>query len=101
MNETMSLVMPLIAGLFLGAVFFGGLWWTVSRGLPSKSPAIWFFCSLWIRTITVVGGFYFVGQGDWRRLLVCLLGFLIARSAFSWHARKSNAVLSQVEEGAP
>jgi hypothetical protein len=26
-----------------------------------------------------VGGFYFVSQGDWRRLLGCLCGFMLAR----------------------
>jgi hypothetical protein len=27
----------------------------------------------------VLVGFYFVGRGDWHRLVACLLGFVIAR----------------------
>jgi F1F0 ATPase subunit 2 len=29
----------------------------------------------------VLAGFYFVARGDWKKLLPCLLGFLIARFA--------------------
>jgi F1F0 ATPase subunit 2 len=32
-----------------------------------------------LRTGIVLAGFYFVGGGRWQRLLVCLLGFSIAR----------------------
>ena len=79
MNETLSLVLALVAGVLLGAIFFGGLWWTVSRGLSSKRPALWFFGSLLLRTSIALTGFYFIAHGHWERLLLCLLGFVIAR----------------------
>jgi F1F0 ATPase subunit 2 len=63
----------------LGAVFFGGLWWTVRQGVGSKRPALLFFGSLLLRTAVVIAGFYFVGDGQWQRLLACLFGFVIAR----------------------
>ena len=43
------------------------------------SPALWFSGSLLIRTSAALGGFYWVSQGEWLRLLACLLGFLLAR----------------------
>jgi F1F0 ATPase subunit 2 len=79
MNETSSIVLSLLAGVLFGTIFFGGLWWTVRRGLSSKSPALLFVGSLFLRTIITVAGFYFVSHGDWRRLLACLLGLLLAR----------------------
>ncbi len=79
MNEITNLILALIAGGLLGAIFFGGLWWTVRRGVSSESPAAWFFSSLLLRTSIAVAGFYFVSHGNWRRLLACLLGFLLAR----------------------
>ena len=79
MNETVSLVPALLAGVLLGAMFFGGLWWTVRKGVSSKQPAFWFFGSLVLRTSIALAGFYFVGRGHWERLLVCILGFVIAR----------------------
>ena len=79
MNNYLFLVFALVAGLLLGAIFFGGLWWTVRKGVFSKSPALWFLGSSLVRMSLVLAGFYFVGRGDWRRLVVCLLGFIIAR----------------------
>jgi len=79
MNNVLLLALALVAGLLLGVIFFGGLWWTVRRGLFAGSPALWFLGSLLLRMGIVLAGFYFVGRGDWQRLLTCLLGFIIAR----------------------
>ena len=79
MNETLSLTLALVTGVLLGAMFFGGLWWTVRKGVSSKRPALWFFASLLLRTSITLAGFYFIARGHWGRLLVCLLGFFIAR----------------------
>ena len=81
MNDVASLTVALLAGIFLGALFFGGLWWTVRKGLSARHPAWWFFASTLLRVSGAVAGFYFVSHGDWRRWVVCLLGFLIARAA--------------------
>ena len=79
MNEMLSLALAGVAGLLLGAIFFGGLWWTVRKGVSSKRPALWFFGSLVLRMSIALAGFYFVGRGHWERLVACLLGFIIAR----------------------
>jgi len=79
MNETVILVLAGSAGVVLGAIFFGGLWWTVRRGLSSKRPASWFLGSLLLRTGIILAGFYLVSGGHWERLLACLLGFVMAR----------------------
>jgi F1F0 ATPase subunit 2 len=79
MRETLLLVLALLGGISLGIVFFGGLWWTVQRGVSAKQPALWFFGSLMMRTAIVVAGFYFVMHGDWRRLVASLFGFILAR----------------------
>jgi F1F0 ATPase subunit 2 len=51
-----------VAGVLLGAIFFGGLWWTVRKGVSSKRPALCFFGSLLLRTSIALAGFYFVGR---------------------------------------
>ena len=93
MNETLNLVLALFAGAMLGSFFFGGLWWTIRRGLSSGLAALWFSGSLLVRTLIAVTGLYFVSHGDWRRLIACLLGFLLARMAV-------NRLTRIVEEGA-
>jgi F1F0 ATPase subunit 2 len=79
MIDAEVLVLAGAAGLLLGAIFFGGLWWTVRRGVASQRAALWFLGSLVIRTGISLAGFYFVSGGRWDRLLACLLGFTIAR----------------------
>jgi F1F0 ATPase subunit 2 len=79
MNDFPTLIMACVAGLMLGAFFFGGLWWTVRRGLVSKQSALWFTGSMLLRTSITLVGFYFVGRGNWKRLVAALLGFVIAR----------------------
>ncbi len=79
MNETFGLMLTLVTGLLLGGIFFGGLWWTVQKGLSSQWSAFWFLGSLLLRTGITLTGFYLVANGHWERLLMCLPGFIIAR----------------------
>ncbi len=79
MNETLILGLAWAAGFLLGLFFFGGLSWTVRKGVSSTRPALWFIGSLLVRTGVVIAGFYLVASGDWRRLLPCLVGFVIAQ----------------------
>ena len=79
MNEILNLALALVMGVFIGAIYFGGLWWTVRQGSVSKRPAIWFLGSLLLRTSIAMAGFYLISHGHWENLLVCLLGFVIAR----------------------
>lgn len=84
MHEFLVLTTAFTAGVLLGAVFFGGLWWTVVRGLSSPQPALWFFPSLLLRTGILVAGFYWVGREYWDRWLLCLIGFVLARILIRW-----------------
>ena len=79
MDETLSLVLALVAGVLLGAIFFGGLWWTVQKVVSSNRSTLWFFVSLLMRTSILLAGFYLIAHGHWERLLMCLLGFVVAR----------------------
>ncbi len=87
MNETLTLVMAGLAGLALGAFFFGGLWWTVRRGTSSKQPALWFVGSLLLRMSITLAGFYFIGRGRWQQLVACVVGFVVARLIVLWLTR--------------
>ena len=78
-NEGVVLALALMTGILLGAVFFGGLWWTIRKGVSSKQPALWFLGSVLLRTAIALAGFYLIARGHWERLLVCLVGFLVAR----------------------
>lgn len=80
MNEIFVFSLAMMAGLLLGIVFFGGLWWTVQKGISSGKPAVWLSGSLLLRMGIALAGFYFTADGHWDRLLACLSGFLIMRT---------------------
>ena len=80
MSDAGTWAAAMLAGAALGAVFFGGLWWTVQRGAASPAPARWFLGSLVLRTAVVLTGFYALGADHPLRLGLCLLGFLLARA---------------------
>jgi F1F0 ATPase subunit 2 len=94
MNDLMVLALAAAGGAVLGMMFYGGLYWTIRRGIESKSPALWFSASLLLRTALALIGFYAISGGDWRRLLACVPGFLLARVVVTWWGYRS-AVRSQ------
>lgn len=79
MNEYIYFIGALIAGILLGFIFFGGLWFTSRKSLTSKNPAALVLGSFIFRTGILLVGFYFISDGNWKRTLICLLGFIIAR----------------------
>jgi F1F0 ATPase subunit 2 len=89
MRETLTLGLAWAAGAMLGVMFFGGLWWTVRKGVASQRPAVWFSVSLLLRMSLALAGMYLVSGGHWERLLLCLLGFLMARLFVTWQTRPS------------
>jgi F1F0 ATPase subunit 2 len=99
MNETLILAGSLLVGTLLGAFFFGGLWWTVRKSPLSEWSGLLFSGSFLLRMGVAVAGFYFVSRGDWRRLVACLFGFLLARIAVTrlirLPASKSTRILQE------
>lgn len=76
----LGLLTALVAGLGLGLLFFGGLWWTVRRLPDSDRPGLLLGGSVLLRTALVVTGFWLVMAASWQRAAACLLGFLLART---------------------
>ncbi|MDP3510234.1 MAG: ATP synthase subunit I [Candidatus Melainabacteria bacterium] len=103
-NSFVVLAIAASAGFALGFVFYGGLYWTVSRGLASKNPALWFIGSLLVRVVIVLAGFYFVSSYpvqvspapphsagpilQMERLISCLVTFTITGLIIRWFTRE-------------
>jgi len=83
-NEGIGIIFAGIVGLLLGGFFFGGLLWTVRKGVSSSSPVLLFAGSFVIRTVIVLAGFYFVSNEDWKRIVSCLIGFIISKIIIKW-----------------
>jgi F1F0 ATPase subunit 2 len=100
MNEALILAGSLLAGILLGTFFFGGLWWTIRMCPPSEWSGLIFAGSLLIRMAIAVTGFYLVSHGEWRKLVACLTGFLLARIAVTRLIRLPSAKSTRIlQEG--
>ncbi len=98
MGERLILLLASMGGGVLGVIYFGGLWWTVRKGLASERPALWFFGSMLLRMSIVLAGFYFIAHGHWQRLLLSLLGFIIARLVVTRLTRTAEKPINLAEE---
>ena len=100
LNLMSQFFLSLVFGMLLGSIFFGGLWLTV-RYLPkARQPWLLFLVSSLMRTAITVSGFWFVGirlsaTDQWQRIVVCLLGFILARYLFTRQAKAENASVSR------
>jgi len=69
-NDLQPLLPASAAGLALGAIFFGGLWWTVRKVASSPWPALWVLVSLAVRMSMALAAFTSsrkaIGAGCWR-----------------------------------
>jgi F1F0 ATPase subunit 2 len=73
----------LVLGIVLGVTYFGGLWWTVNRGLRAANPAAWFATSTLLRMALLLGCFRLVLYGGWQDAVACAFGVLLARGAIT------------------
>lgn len=98
MNEFIKIALAGVAGLGLGTFFFYGLWFTVRKTLTTRSPALWVLGSFVVRVAVTVTGFYYVGNGNWQRLVACLLGLVVARYMVIYLTRSAEARPQSVEK---
>jgi F1F0 ATPase subunit 2 len=92
MNIQLLMILLFVWGIFLGVVFFGGLWLTVKKCLNTELPGLFFAASLFIRLGIVLSGFYLSienfgivpgrqPQGNpLHNIILTFAGFFIARA---------------------
>jgi len=88
MSDVLVLARGFGAGVLLGAVFYGGLWWTVRR-VAAKAQGLLLLGSFLSRSAIALSGFCAVARADWQGWAACLLGFLAARIVVSYLVRSS------------
>ena len=79
-HEIAALTLVFFTGVAIGAAFFGGLWWTVLKGVRIRRAALLFLTSFLLRTAFVLIAFYLLGAAHFDRLAACLLGFVLGRA---------------------
>ena len=74
-----------LAGVLVGLVFFGGLWWTVQAATRSRHPYRLLFISWVLRmAVLLVAVRLLIGEGHWERGVAAVVGILVARTILLW-----------------
>lgn len=82
MTDTTAVQVTLAAaaGVLIGLLYFGMLWWTVRRMVSARSPALLAMASFLIRTAVAAAGIVAVARGKPLPLLAAVAGFLVGRT---------------------
>jgi F1F0 ATPase subunit 2 len=80
MIDVLFLLLSLLAGIAAGALFFEGLWRTITKAVLSARPVALIILSFIVRTILLLLLLAFVSQGNAFRLGGCMAGFLLGRT---------------------
>lgn len=98
MNDVLLMILAFVAGIALGVIFFGGLWYTVKKVITAKIPALWVLGSFIVRIGIVLIGFYFISSGSWQRLISCFVGFIAARFIVIYFTKTIDAKQSLIKK---
>ncbi len=83
-----------LAGIILGFVYFGGLWWTIEAVSRRNQPAWSLALSFVLRITLLMGGLYSVLLvGVWH-LVACLVGLFTARKLLLRYVSRKVAELA-------
>jgi F1F0 ATPase subunit 2 len=96
--SALELLLAALAGVALGLVYFGGLWWTVRRLQIWRQPHWALLASFVVRAGLVLPVFVLLALRGALPLVFALLGFLAAR--FALQARAAAAFRAGTARGA-
>jgi F1F0 ATPase subunit 2 len=80
MTNALPLILSLFAGACVGALFFEGLWRTVSRAVVNARPVRLFVLSFAVRATLLLVVLWLVSRDNAFRLVACMVGFLLGRT---------------------
>ena len=74
--QALDLLAFAVIGALIGALYFGRLWLSI-RALPRLNhPMLWLLAGTFARLGLVLAAFLLVSQGQWARLVACLVGLI-------------------------
>lgn len=72
-------ILSIFAGISLGVIYFGGLWYTVNMIAKLRRPWILVTVSFLARNAIVLVGFYFLMIHHWSNLVAAFIAFILTR----------------------
>lgn len=100
MTALANIVLPVFAGITLGAIYFGGLWLTLRRLSTSRQPAFLVLGSYLGRLALCLAGFVLIAiAAGLQGILICTAAFIAARMILVRRWGKPVPALTRTDEG--
>lgn len=88
MSDAGQIGLSALFGVVLGIVFFGGLFWTIQRGVQSQRPALTFAVSYFVRFFAIGISFWLMASNHWGSIPACLCALVATRYVFTRLTRR-------------
>ncbi len=80
--DPLSLILPLLAGVFIGFIYFTMMYFSMKYMVKAQKPARVLMFGALSRLIFAGVAFYLVMGDRWENIAAALVGFIIARTIF-------------------
>jgi len=84
------MIFGFFGGVFLGIIFFGGLYWSVNKLPKVKHPAFLMIVSALVRMVILITGIYFIAGNDIKKILSTLGGVIIVKIIMIFTVQKKS-----------
>ena len=79
MIDWIEIAASVLVGVCLGLVYFGGLWWTITRAQNANRPVMFYLASLLVRTTIALVSLAFILQIGVLSVIAALAGMIAVR----------------------
>lgn len=94
MTTLIDVAIGLVTGAVAGALFFGGLRWTVQRLQDSRRPLLLASVSMFVRALVLAGLLVIASDGRFLRIAVALVAILAVRTVMVRRAEVEDGEMS-------
>lgn len=85
------MIISFFIGLFLGVIYFGGLYYSTQKFKDIKNPTLFMAFSFFIRMMFLVGGLYFLAKSGYKNILIGFLGLMLVRFIMVFRVKQLNS----------
>ncbi|HZK10662.1 MAG TPA: ATP synthase subunit I [Clostridia bacterium] len=85
------MMISFLSGLFIGVIYFGGLYYSTHKIKAVRNPGLFMALSLLIRMGILLVGLYYLAQRGYKSILLGFIGIMLIRFILVFQVRKHSS----------
>lgn len=78
-------------GLFLGILYFGGLYFSTKRFNNVKNPALFMILSFILRMGILIGGLYYLSKSGYKNIIIGFIAVMLVRFVIIFNIKDNSS----------